>query len=364
MAVTIVPFNPGQPFMPFERAYQNADLISQTNQRNIQNQFLPENLRIANALKQNELNFAPGMSAAELALKRQMAPYYGALTGEANARIPLIGAQVQEANARVPLIGKQVEAEDIANKLKSLQLQMTQSGQLPISGIGGLGSRYIGGRTYTDPNTGEVKSIPSTASTNYLQRATAASQQLKQILPEIVSGQQPYLGFKGAILKNKDLGQNYFGLGSDESIDRQTAYNNAEAGLNTATEQMMKAFGLNATNENFKNMRKVLEPRPGETAKGYEKRIDGEIEKLAKRQEQYENILQGGYTTGQNANPVSPMQLPQSAVQQQRLQQQFANTPLTVGPVGTGAVRANAPDGTTKTIGGKTYRVVNGEWHE
>lgn len=98
MAVTIIPFNPGEPYLPFRDTIKTFDQLSQLQNRNIQNQFLPEHLRIGNALKQNELNFAPGMSAAELKLKQQMAPYYGALTGEAGARTRKLNQEIDNPN--------------------------------------------------------------------------------------------------------------------------------------------------------------------------------------------------------------------------------------------------------------------------
>lgn len=85
-----------------------ADLLANQTSTT-QNQYLPDALRIANALKQNELNFAPRMSQAELAYKMAQTPYLQAQTGEANARIPLINSQVKEALQKLnfPNIGSE-----------------------------------------------------------------------------------------------------------------------------------------------------------------------------------------------------------------------------------------------------------------
>jgi len=323
--------------------------LLQNQQRQIQNQALPDSLRIANALKQNELNFAPQMSAATLAKEQQMAPYYKALTGETNARIPYIGAETQSLLAGIPKT--QTEAE-----MARMQLQMIKNGQLPISGMGGLGSRYIGGKTFVDPQTGETKSIPSSASTNYLQRASSSINQVQPVLQDLIQGASPYLGFTGNLQQGADLTRNYFGLGSPESLGRQSNYNSSLANMNTTAEMITKAFGLNGTVHNFEAMKAVIQPMKGDTPETYQARIQKEAENLKRREDQYNQILTSGYGTNQYNAQQNPMSIPQARQMQPGMGQ------------GMPAIQQNIQQQpqiqSQKTVRGKNYVMMNGQWYE
>lgn len=74
MAITISQFADLHPYLPFDRARKAQKEEEDILKQHIENQYEPEKLRIANALKQNELNFAPEVSKAELEYKKLFAP--------------------------------------------------------------------------------------------------------------------------------------------------------------------------------------------------------------------------------------------------------------------------------------------------
>lgn len=80
MAVTILPFSNQEDFGPFRAAREAAGEEEKLKLARILNQYKPEELRIANALKQNELNYAPRMSAAQLAYNQALLPHLNAQT--------------------------------------------------------------------------------------------------------------------------------------------------------------------------------------------------------------------------------------------------------------------------------------------
>lgn len=82
MAVTIIPFNPGEPYLPFTNTLKNVGQYNANEAQAIENQFAPERLRLANALKQNELNFAPRKSEADIGYTEAQIPYTNAMTGK------------------------------------------------------------------------------------------------------------------------------------------------------------------------------------------------------------------------------------------------------------------------------------------
>jgi hypothetical protein len=119
--------NPG--LAAAQRMQQMRNLAAQTQQTNIQNQFLPQGLAeqlrgasIGNDLKDVELQYAPQMTQAQLAMLRAQPNLINAQANEANAKVPLYGAQTNLANAEVPYVGMKYAAPYLsaqANLLKA-----------------------------------------------------------------------------------------------------------------------------------------------------------------------------------------------------------------------------------------------------
>jgi len=293
-------------------------------------------LNALNNIYQTQINaasaqYTPQQFQADIDLKKGQAsevPFRNALlqaqAGEFPYKNALLSAQTNLANSTA-------ETKPYLNAMRQLQIARL-GGQLGALQNGGNAlnapSSMMGlrpGTTFVDPTTGQIMSNPTTGSTNYMQRAILASQQLQPLLGEIAEGQAPYLGAKGNATHAVDAVRNYLGVGSDDSLGRQNKYTTSEANLNVATEIMLKAFGLNSTHENFKAMRDVVQPRRGEDPENFKKRLSGEAERLQQRQMQYQNALSGGYALNQNPP------LPLSAQESEKLSQQFAGTPLTIG---------------------------------
>jgi hypothetical protein len=255
--------------------------INQATMNAIQKQYMPQQIQADIGLKNAEINQYPFKNA-------------------------LLSAQTNLANS-------QADSRPYLDMLRQLKIaQMTGGGNNAINSIPGV--------------AGLSGSLPTKANMTYLQRAALAAQQLQELLPDIAKGQAPYLGASGKAQHALDSVRNVFGFGNSESLNRQQGYNTSEADLNTAAEMLVKAFGLNATNENYKHMREVVEPRKYESPEIYNARIMGELSKLSKRQGQYQDVIQQGYQVGGN----NEMTLPQTPQQINKLQNTFAGVPLTI----------------------------------
>jgi hypothetical protein len=99
-------------------------------QTGIQNQYLPDQLRIANAIQQNTANYAPRMSEQELALKQAMPGYYNSLTRETDARTGLIGSQTNQAKYSDPTLKRLFEITQ-ASQDPRMQTALQNAGLSP-----------------------------------------------------------------------------------------------------------------------------------------------------------------------------------------------------------------------------------------
>lgn len=126
------------------------------------------------------------------------------------------------------------------------------------------------GGVYVDPKTGKtiVTNTPKNQTQDQttissMQRVTPQIDTLLKVMPQFQSATtQAQKGLEG--FSNKYFGTN-FSLPSE--------FATGQAQLAAAPEALMKAYGLNVTDESLKTMRQTIQPMSGESPQGYKNRI-------------------------------------------------------------------------------------------
>lgn len=133
-------------------------------------------------------------------------------------------------------------------------------------------------------------SQPTTATTSQMQQqynatgnALQALQNLKKSKPQyqnlLKSGMANVSGFLSRIVGGESEG-------ASEMAE-------SEADLVNAVESYLNAYNLPKTNESIAMVHRTLSPRPNESEKGYEKRLEREINKIQKRQQRLGEQFKG-----------------------------------------------------------------------
>lgn len=443
----ILSFEQANPFLAGLKYGQG--IISQGIQNRYAPQTLQEQLRqlqLGNNLKDVQLQYAPQMSQADLAIKQAQPGLINAQTGETNARIPLYQAQGdlarQQANFypyvtagnldpvtklimgrylagrvmgnpggqgigggtqgmpslqsadggmtvqpgtgapnQIPayLLGNQsanpamgaanlpvlpgglgaAQGQQVAQQMNMPPGgQMSPQGGMPL-GLGGgqgqtggganslydnlygiqlknalnqmtkdptMGSQKSGaGGTYTDPTTGQQFTTDTSKNTSLDQQTIGAIQRVQPLLKDLTDNLSPFQTLSGqGKLQSEKLGNYLFGMNNKAP----SMYATGQSALQTAPESLLKAWGLNVTNESQEAMRKSVQPIFGESAQGYTQRVLHTLMQLQENQRQAKNRLK----SGTNLDAAGQQAVPQ--IQE------------------------------TKPLGGKTYYKINGQWHE
>lgn len=148
------------------------------------------------------------------------------------------------------------------------------------------------GKTYQDPNTGQVISAPTARTATALQTSITAAKRVAPQLERIANHAAPFMTLGGEANTFYQRGKNY-AFGGKSELPSQ--YANFQSELKAAPESLVKAYGLNPTNETIERMASVIEPLRGETAETYKQRILTTLDNIKNEQEkQPEGQLYGG----------------------------------------------------------------------
>ena len=306
MAIPVIGFNPisSDESNPFLSGLMQS---LAANQSILKTKSLPQAIqreaekeRMANQLAELQLQHAP----TRLSQEEQRANLANALSA----------IELQYAPQE---IRSQLASRDILSNLRQSKMPGNiYNPDINIDSISeGIPTNIKPGQYYVDQKTGQTRQAPTTANVNYLQRAVVSSDFLKNVLPEIAKGYEPYMGASGHALLALDAVRNYLGFGSPESIKRIGLYETAKSDVDFGTEVAMKAFGLTSTEHNAKLTRNIIEPRKYETSKTYDIRVSNELSKLASRQARYQEILESGYGGSTNGQSENITNLPQTSKQ-------------------------------------------------
>lgn len=188
---------------------------------------------------------------------------------------------------------------------------------IQVGGSKGTGNTRYGGQLVVDAD-GNVSVMPTKAVQTAIQNrqvgedvASPFIEQIVSNLPQFqtatkraqssVSGAANQLGLSGFIDSNPYA--QMFGLSSALPSQKATG----EAALTSAAEGLLKASALNNTGENFTKVRAAIEPRAGESAAGYSRRIHDYFGTISKNTAEAQRRNATGFATGINTNgPVAP----------------------------------------------------------
>jgi len=394
------------------------NLAMQTQQLGIQNQFLPQSLAeqlrgasIGNDLKDVELQYAPQMTQAQLAMLRAQPNLINAQANEANAKVPLYGAQTNLTNAEVPYVGLKYTAPFLsaqANLLKAgtgvsnsfRNWSQTPEGSALIQSNPGLAQAVFSSMSGQSGllNSGIAGGGVSPSMQNLLS-ATGSPGAPQQQLPSITlpgttpaapagaASGQPAANMNAPIPDNISAVQNA----------SQDTYAKKVLTANQRNQQLYASILDNL----FQGAQPLMDSVTGYAglagrAKLQQDRVQASLGKTPSDYQNYLNFTRnyatnianemrrtlGGQATDSEqklmanvSNPAYWDSNPDLAMQQfkslQDMYRQRVNPALTQTPSQTRAKLsgASAQSGAsqaqaTKTLGGKTYYKINGQWHE
>lgn len=305
--------------------------------RGIQMYYMPkqekeqlQKAKLANALSQVQLNYAPQMSQAALDEKQAMGPYYQALTQAANARTQNAlnpsyhpSSNLAKLQADLDYATKMYGPESDRVKELKQQIQMTLQGKPgvtvydpktgnPLVNFGGTQGNKSGGGTYVDPKTSNVVVTNTTTQTSNDLKALAANKNVEQYLNKVIETLPQFQTAGKQFQLIKDSFSNKF-LGGTSEIPSQ--YAAGKAALNTVVEGLIKELGLNPTTANVNRIAKIVEPEFGESTEGYKNRVRSQLSDYAASAQNIKNRLAQGTIVGKSnafgSNPgdiITPQQ--------------------------------------------------------
>lgn len=159
---------------------------------------------------------------------------------------------------------------------------------------------------------GQLTSIPTAKTISQTQSQLLAFKRVKPQLERLASEWEPFLNLKG---KGKLLGSRVSNLLGDivpEDVKKQFGiegdlpkkYAKAVATTEALPESLLKAYGLNVTDESLRRMQHTIQPLWGEDAKNYKNRIAEQLEEMrVEQQSPSEETLKSGFNLSNE--PVS-----------------------------------------------------------
>ncbi len=210
----------------------------------------------------------------------------------------------------------------------------TGSSMVPASqgGMGGVMGKMLApyetsprtpGVPYYDSQTGQIVSAPSVRTAAVVQQQLLGAQRVQPQLERIAKEWEPFLDLKGqGQLLGGRVG-NFIGssvspetlksFGLSASSDLPSKYAKAMATTKTAPEALVKAYGINPTNETLSRLQETIEPLMGENKEGYTRRIQQVLSEMKSEQESLsQKALSSGFnvTPGQETQPAQGDNLP------------------------------------------------------
>lgn len=222
--------------------------------------------------------------------------------GEVMARTGLSQAEAKAAIARSSASYALANLHNAAARNTGVQGQMLDQYLKDKK----FGSNKSGaGGTYVDPQTGQVISTPTNATTTQDQRTIMATERVKPLIQDIIKNIPQFQTAQSkAALKLQQIGNL---AGGNYPLPDQ--YAQAQQDLELAPESLLKAYGLNVTDDSLKTMKEALTPKYGQTAKGAEKMLYRTLDHIQVTQQQAMNAQSEGIPVGSrvaqgfNGNP-------------------------------------------------------------
>lgn len=186
------------------------------------------------------------------------------------------------------------EVENVANGLNLDGSPRTAGGNssnalLPSAqgGVAGVAAKmtapytqspYKEGSLIPDPNNpGQFISVPTGKQTTQLQNQLAAAQRTIPQLKSLGQLWEPFMTAKGKLFLQGARVGNLTGFGNS---DLPSKYVDAKLSAFTTVESYLKSIGVPVTVDVQKDLKDMLEPYPGENAKGYSDRIEKATQRI------------------------------------------------------------------------------------
>ncbi len=169
------------------------------------------------------------------------------------------------------------------------------------------------GGTYTNPATGEVISTP-TSRQAFMDQQTIAS--VGRVIPQIDRILKTLPQFQKVSQRGAAYLQGVSNslLGTDYRLPSKLA--EGKAALESAPEALLKAFGLNVTDQSMQMMQATVKPVQGESAEGYKHRIVEQLKEIKMFEDQSKGRLASGITLKEGNQPQTQQAAPQYTEQQ------------------------------------------------
>jgi hypothetical protein len=295
-------------------------------------------IEATNSKNQTDLKYYPLMQAAKLQQEQATIKEIMARTGVSYAQAKHIAAQTGLVNTQTQLLNnpfmqtsnmiKQFESLPDGSKEK-IALGATldnafAGGMFPKGGkntkatnstmatgtpglFPGLGGAWYrdprtgttrggAGSTYTNPETGEMVSSNTSTQTSRDQRTIAGAENVKQYVQTVKENLPQFQTLGGRLKVGRDAISNFLG---GTNYDSPSKLAMGDAALKASAEGFINTFGLNATEGNVNTTIDILRPRFGESPKGYDSRVENQLNELVKQEKRAQQRLAGGNPVGQ-----------------------------------------------------------------
>lgn len=168
-------------------------------------------------------------------------------------------------------------------------------------------SPYKSGSLIADPNNpGSIISVPTSKTDTALQNQLSAS---KRVIPQLSSLGDLFKPFMTGVGKAKQELARLGNLSGATNSDLPSDYAHAKLTAFTTVESYLKSIGVPVTVDVQADLKKMIEPIPGENSRGYNKRIQEETNNLI---QEFANPAQEQLSSGYSTIPAPPPN-PQSA---------------------------------------------------
>ncbi len=200
------------------------------------------------------------------------------------------------------------------------------------------------GGTFIDKTTGKIISTDTTKQAAFDQSAIAAIERIK---PQIERIANTLPQFQQAASRGAATLQGWANNYLNANYQLPSDWASGKAALESAPEGLLKAFGLTTTDQSLNMMRKIIEPVPGESKNGYKTRVINAMKEFSGfAQESRDRLAKGIQVGGPGMESAGSSQAGLPGMQP--------------GTQPSGGIQAEA----TKSLGGKNYIKVNGQWYQ
>ncbi len=170
--------------------------------------------------------------------------------------------------------------------------------------IAGTVSPEAPGALMPDPNDpNRAISVPTSKSQTAIQQQLLGEKRAEPQLERLASEWSDFMDIPGMAKLGVVKGGNMLGISRNDlkahginDPDSYSKYAKAQATLKATPEAMIKAYGLNSTNETLERLQDIIAPQWGENKEGYKNRLRQQISELKSEQvSPSEQALSSGY---------------------------------------------------------------------